>query len=97
MNWERIDAVAGAIGALGAEGIEAFDNAEPEYEFLESASERFGATPHLALLGILAGTQDYQLLGDAQRFWGTLDSIVQQRASLGSEEDIDGILAEFME
>ncbi|RKD86251.1 N-glycosylase/DNA lyase [Halopiger aswanensis] len=89
--------VAEAIAGLGYDGIIRFDESEPEYEFLIAATEEFESTKHLALLTILATTQDYQLNGDAQRFWETLEETLQNWDTLDSESTVNEVLAEFME
>lgn len=97
MAKKRGKAVASAITSLGYEGIIEFDKSEPEYDFITAACDRFESKPQIALLSVLAATQDYQLAGDAQRFWSTLDAIVREREALDSISDVDEVLADFME
>jgi N-glycosylase/DNA lyase len=97
MNRTRINEVSEAIASLGYGGIVQFDKAEPEYGFLLSARDRFDSDTHTALLSLLATTQDYQLAGDAQLFWQTLEETVQERSTLSSVQDVNETLADFLE
>lgn len=93
----RIERVSASLSNLGYEGIVRFDKAEPEYDFLVAVHEDYDDRTHVALLSILATTQDYQLAGDAQRFWQTLKETVYEHGSLGSQMDVKEILADFMD
>jgi N-glycosylase/DNA lyase len=97
MTEERIEQVAESLVSLGYEGVVQFDRTEPEYSFIVAACEEFDSDAHVALLSILAATQDYQLAGDAQRFWRTLEDSLQERENLASESDVKETLAEFMD
>jgi len=78
MSQQRTRAVADALISLGYDGIVKFDASEPEYDYLTTATERFDEQACVALLSIPAGTQDYQLAGDAQQFWRALEEVVCQ-------------------
>lgn len=93
----RQKAVAGAIAALEYEGITQFDREEPGYEAFSTLYQEFDSEPHLALLGICAGTTDYQLAGDAQEFWEALEGVALVFGQLESTEDVQEILGTFME
>jgi len=97
MSQDRIEKVADTVASLGYDGIVEFDRAEPEWGFIESALETFDSEGHVALLSILAATEDYQLAGDAQRFWRTLEETIQERPSLDSKAAVNDVLGEFME
>jgi len=97
MSRERIDKVADAMISLGYEGIVRFDTTEPEYAYLVATVDKFESETHLALLNILAATQDYQLAGDAQRFWRTLEEIVLAQDEIATESDVNATLNAFME
>lgn len=96
MNQDRIDAVASSISALGYEGIILFDEEEPEYQTFTTLSTELGIEPHRSLLGICAGTADYQLAGDAQLFWNELEQVALAHGQLDSTSDVKEILGEFM-
>jgi N-glycosylase/DNA lyase len=97
MSQERIEQVADTLASVGYEGIVKFDRTEPEYGFMLAARERFDNDTYIALLCILATTQDYQLSGDAQRFWQTLETVIEDYESLESVQDVNEVLADFME
>ena len=97
MTDDRIDAVADAMIALGSDGIVQFDTTEPEYEFITATVDIVESDAHLALLSILAATQDYYLSGDAQLFWRTLERIVLDRDDISTETDVNATLNEFMD
>jgi N-glycosylase/DNA lyase len=85
MNEARIDAVAGGLAALGYEGIIAFDRAEPEYAAIQALNEAYDEPAYIELLVICATTTDYQLLGDAQRFWREFERVALDHGSLSSK------------
>jgi len=97
MNPDRVDQVSDAISSLGYDGIIAFDEEEPEYQTFTSLSNELGDEPHRSLLGICAGTADYQLAGDAQQFWKALEGIALTLDQLESTDDVQDILWTFME
>jgi N-glycosylase/DNA lyase len=98
MNESRVNQVCNAISELGKNGIIAFDRHEPEYQtFTTLSNQEIGTEPHRALLGICAGTADYQLAGNAQTFWRELERSVLEHGSLNTREDIRAILDGFME
>ena len=97
MNQDRIGAVAGAISSLEYRGIVKFDEEEPEYKIFSTLTCEIGDDPHRALLGICAGTADYQLAGDAQLFWNELERVVLEHGQLSSTQDVKEILGDFME
>jgi N-glycosylase/DNA lyase len=97
ISTDRIERIAEAITGLGYSGIIKFDETEPEYEFLTSAVDEFDSDSHLALLSILAATQDYQLAGDAQKFWRTLEETLFEHRELASESDVNRILNDFLQ
>lgn len=97
ISTDRIERVAEAITELGYSGIIKFDETEPEYEFLTSVVDEFDSDSHLALLSILAATQDYQLAGDAQKFWRTLERTLLEDGELASESDVNRILNDFLQ
>lgn len=97
MSENRISEVADAMTALGYDGIVQFDKTEPEYAYMVEAVDRVESETHLALLTVLAATQDYQLAGDAQLFWQTLEETVLAQDEISSEADVNATLNEFME
>lgn len=97
MNPDRVDQVSDAISSLGYDGIIAFDEEEPEYQTFTALSNELGNEPHRSLLGICAGTADYQLAGDAQHFWKALEGIALTLDQLESTDDVQDILWTFME
>jgi len=97
MNQDRNEIVANAISSIGYEGIVAFDEEEPEYQTFTTLSNEIGDESHRALLGICAGTADYQLAGDAQQFWEALEGIALTLDQLESTDDVKEVLWTFME
>lgn len=97
MPTERIEEVAGSLISLDYDGIVQFDASEPEYDYLVTATDRFGDLDCVALLSILAGTEDYQLAGDAQLFWRTLTETITQVDEIASEQDVHETISMFME
>ena len=97
MIQQRIDEVVDAIAALGYDGIVAFDHHEPEYETLETLYEEYDDETFVKLLAICATTEDYQLNGDAQRFWRVLTKDALAHGQLASVSDVKEILGAFME
>jgi len=97
MNQDRVDSVANSISALGYEGIILFDEEEPEYQTFTTLSTELGDEPHRCLLGVCAGTADYQLAGDAQLFWNELEQAALAHGQLDSTNDVKAILGDFME
>ena len=97
LSTNRIEQVAEAVTEIGYSGIVKFDETEPEYEFLTSAADEFDSDSHLALLSILAATQDYQLAGDAQEFWRTLEETLLKYGKLESESDVNNVLNDFLQ
>jgi N-glycosylase/DNA lyase len=97
MNQDRIDEVASTISSLEYRGIVQFDEEEPEYKTFSTLRNELGDEPHRALLGICAGTADYQLAGDAQQFWEALEGIALTLNQLESTDDVQGVLWTFME
>lgn len=97
MSRERVEQVADAMIALGYDGIVQFDTTEPEYAYMMSTVNEFESEAHLVLLNVLAATQDYQLAGDAQLFWRTLEETVLSQDEIAAEADVNATLNEFME
>jgi len=97
MNQASVNQVSEAISTLGYQGIIKFDQEEPEYSLFEKLENTIGDEPHRALLGICAGTADYQLAGDAQQFWQQLEQDTLDYGQLTSTEDVKQILGNFME
>jgi N-glycosylase/DNA lyase len=97
MNPDRVDQVSDAISSLEYDGIVAFDKEEPEYQTFTSLSSELGNEPYRALLGMCAGTADYQLAGDAQLFWNKLEQVALTQGELNSTNDVKEILGDFME
>jgi len=97
MQEERVEAVSEAIAGIGYEGIVAFDQYEPEYSTIERLYEEFEDTDLVQLMVTCATTQDFQLNGDAQRFWQTLTNVSLEHGSLDSLDSVEAILWEFME
>jgi len=96
MNQDGINVVGDAISSLGYEGIILFDKEEPEYRTFRTLSNELGDESHRCLLGICAGTADYQLAGDAQWFWNELEQAALSHGQLDSTSDVKEILGEFM-
>lgn len=97
MNAGRIQSVSQAISGIGYEGIIRFDEHEPEYGTLKTLYEEFKEKRFVKLLTICATTQDFQLNGDAQRFWQTLIDVSLEYGSLSSVSDVEEILWLFMD
>lgn len=97
MTRERREAVASALAGIGYDGIAAFDRAEPEYRTIEQLYETYESEAHVKLLAILAASQDYQLNGDAQRFWSELEQTAQDFDRLDSTQAVRDLLGDFME
>lgn len=97
MNDHRIDAVADAIAALGYDGIVAFDRTEPEYATIETLYDTYNDPALVELLVICATTADYQLNGDAQRFWNELEAVALDHGHLDTPQDVREILGTFMD
>lgn len=97
INHSRVDAVAETLANLGHDGIAAFDQTEPEYGTLEQFFEEYDSPDHVTLLGILAASQDYQLNGDAQRFWRELERTASDYDRLQSTQTVCDLLGDFME
>lgn len=97
MNRERVAAVADALAEVGYDGIVAFDKTEPEYRTLETLYEEFGTETYVKLLGIVATIEDFQLNGDAQRFWSELTRVSVDHGELASVKDIRTIMDDFMD
>lgn len=93
----RRSAVAEAIANLDSEGIISFDRKEPEYHIFSSLWEEFDSEQHLALLGIGSGIIDYQLAGDAQRFWKELEETAIVHGTIRTVDDVEAILDTFAE
>lgn len=94
---DRVDAVASAFVHLGFNGIEAFDEEEPEYNTLVTLSNRLESDDHLALLSVMAGLSEFQLVGNAQKYWNTLEEVALEHGSVGSIEDVNIIMNEFLD
>lgn len=97
MNQDRVAAVADAIAELGYNGIVAFDRYEPEYDTIDRFQSTFDNQKFVDLLLICATTADYQLNGDAQRFWARFETVGLEYGRLNSESDVKKILSDFME
>lgn len=97
MNTERARSVSLAIAGIGYERIVAFDEHEPEYGTLTTLYGEFNDESLIKLLSICAATQDFQLNGDAQRFWQTLTDVSLSQGSLSTVDDLEEILWTFME
>jgi len=97
MSKKRIKKVANALTTIGYDGIVKFDQTEPEYDFISTARRQFDSDPHIALLSILAATEDYQLAGDAQRFWQTLEDTIDGHDTIDSVQAVNEVLADFMQ
>lgn len=97
MNQDRVDSIADALASLGHDGIAAFDETEPEYGTLKFFYDEFGTESYTKLLGICAATQDYQLNGDAQVFWGELERAASEFDTLNSTQEVRDLLGDFME
>lgn len=97
MNTERAQSVSKAIAGIGYDGIVAFDEHEPEYGTLTTLYSEFNDESLIKLLSICAATQDFQLNGDAQRFWQTLTEVFLSHGSLATVDDLEEILWTFMD
>lgn len=97
MNPTRAQSISDAIAGIGYDGIVAFDEHEPEYGTLSTLYEEFHDETYIKLLTTCAATQDFQLNGDAQRFWRELTKVSLSYDSLASVEETQDILWEFME
>lgn len=97
MNDDRVSGVAQAFGELGYDGIIAFDANEPEFHAFSETVLDIGTERHAALLGILAGSQDFQLAGNAQLFWEELETSVAGFGRLDSLEDVRTTMDRFMD
>ncbi|SIR88375.1 N-glycosylase/DNA lyase [Haladaptatus litoreus] len=96
MNQNRVTAVAEALAALGHDGIAAFDRTEPEYDTLTTLYDEYDDETYVKLLGIVTTTEDFQLNGNAQRFWKKLTEVALDHGELASIQDVEGIMDAFM-
>jgi N-glycosylase/DNA lyase len=93
----RVEAVADSLAEAGYDGIAAFDRTEPEYSTIEYLYDRYDSEGHVAVLVVLAATQDYQLNGDAQEFWRELEATAADHDTLDSTVAVRELLGDFME
>ncbi len=97
IDGARVDSVAEALAMVGWEGFLRLDRLEPEYRVLSEVYERTGDVRPVLVLGMAAATIDYQLAGDAYRFWDTLLQVVRaRRYRLGSLGEVRAALEEFL-
>lgn len=96
-DQDRVNDVASAFSTIGIEGIEAFDEEEPEYETLVTLTNRYESDSHLALLSVMAGLSDFQLAIDAQTYWNSLEEISLDYGSLNSVQDVNNIMNRFLD
>jgi N-glycosylase/DNA lyase len=97
MHQERISAVADSLATIGYDGITAFDRTEPEYATMEYLYEKYNSEAHVKILVILAASQDYQLNGDAQKFWKALEETAAKHDELDSTLAVRELLGDFMD
>jgi N-glycosylase/DNA lyase len=97
VNKPRVGRVAEAIATLAYDGIVAFDRSEPEFDVFDTLHDAFANLDQLALLAVCSGTADYQLAGDAQQFWTTLETVALDHGALASQTDVRQIFAMFLE
>lgn len=96
-DQNRVNEVASLFSELGIEGIEAFDEEEPEYDTLVTLANRYESDSHLSLLSVMAGLTDYQLAINAQAYWDSLEKTVHDHGSLNSIQDVNTIMNEFLD
>jgi N-glycosylase/DNA lyase len=96
-NQHRVEDVASVFTTVEIEGIEAFDEEEPEYDMLVTLAGRYDSDAHLALLSVFAGLSDFQLAIDAQAYWNSLEETVIEYGSLDSVQDVNSIMNEFLD
>ncbi|OUJ18425.1 8-oxoguanine DNA glycosylase [Methanonatronarchaeum thermophilum] len=96
INPERIREVANCLAELKPEEIIKFDKNEPEYKTFKKILEKH-PEKYTALLGISTGLVDYQLNGNAQEFWQTLEKITTKNNQINSIQKIQKTLDEFMD
>ncbi len=94
---DRVNDVASAFSTIGIEGIEAFDEEEPEYDTLVTLTDRYESDSYLGLLSVMAGLSDFQLAIDAQAYWNSLEEIALDHGSLNSVQDVNTIMNEFLD
>ena len=94
---DRVNVVASAFSEIGIEGIDAFDEEEPEYDTLVTLTNRYESDSHLGLLSVMAGLSDFQLAIDAQAYWNSLEKIALDHGSLNSVQDVNTIMNEFLD
>ncbi|WP_336328497.1 N-glycosylase/DNA lyase [Halovenus sp. HT40] len=105
MHSARVSAVAEAFAALGLDHIAAFDRAEPEFEMfseLRVQQKQLGVSlaetiQHRIALGMGAALINYRLAGDAQSFWSSLSTAVQDHGAVTSVPDVEAVLDVFLE
>ncbi len=89
---DRIRAVAAALARLPSPVFESADQAEPEWKVLELLARWPDDQAFLAALAI--GLIDYQLAGDADAFWATVETCLDSRPGTQSPQVLlDCILA----
>ena len=97
VDFGRVRVVGGALSLVGWEGFVRLDMLEPEYVVLSDVYRETGDVRPLLLLGVSAAIIDYQLAGDAYRFWGTLHRVVRERGyRLSSPQDVRRVMEEFL-
>lgn len=96
-NSSRVKEVASAFSEVETEGIEAFDEEEPEFDTLKTLRKQYDSDDHLALLSVMAGLSDFQLAIDAQAYWNSLEEIALSHGSLDSIQDVNTIMDEFLD
>jgi len=97
VNVDRVRAVSRALAGIGWDGFVRLDMLEPEFNVLSEVYHRVGDVRVLLVLGLSAAIVDYQLAGDAFRFWNTLQKVLAKRGfKLSSIGDIRAVMGEFL-
>jgi len=86
-----------ALDDIGWDGFVRLDMLEPEFSVLSEVYHRVGDIRVLLTLGLSATIIDYQLAGDAFRFWNTLQGVLAKRGfKLSSVGDVRAVMDEFL-
>jgi len=97
VDLDRVRAVSRALAGIGWDGFVRLDMLEPEFNVLSEIYHRVGDVRVLLVLGLSAAIVDYQLAGDAFRFWNTLQSVLAKRGfKLSSIGDVKAVMDEFL-
>ncbi len=94
---DRVRVVSRALAGIGWDGFIRLDMLEPEFNTLSEVYRRVKDVRILLVLGLSAAIVDYQLAGDAFKFWNTLQKVLAKRGfKLSSISDIKAVMDDFL-